>query len=186
MDPKKILADARAAMAKAVDHTLHEFSALHTGKASPAMVEAIHVDAYGSSMRLKEVAAITTPDARTIQIQPWDKGLMKEIEKAIQTAKLGFNPIVQGDVIRCPVPELSRERRQDLAKVAHTQAEEGRVRVRTARRDGFENVKKAKAAGAVSEDDLKRVEKEIQQDHDKQIAEIAKHLASKEAELLKV
>jgi ribosome recycling factor len=186
MDPKKILADARAAMAKAVEHTLHEFSSLHTGKANPSMIESVAVQAYGSSMRLKEVAAITTPDARTLQVQPWDKGLLRDIEKALQVAKLGFNPLVQGDIIRCPLPELSRERRQELAKVAHTQAEEGRVRVRNVRRDANEALKKAKAAGAISEDDLKRSEKDVQQEHDKFIADINKHLAAKEAELMKV
>jgi len=186
MDPKKILADARTAMTKAVEFTLHEFSSLHTGKASPSMIESLIVQAYGSSMRLKEVAAITTPDARTIQVQPWDKGLLRDIEKALQVAKLGFNPLVQGDIIRCPMPELSRERRQELAKVAHTQAEEGRVRVRTARRDANEALKKGKTAGTVSEDDLKRSEKDVQTEHDKFIAEINKHLASKEADLMKV
>jgi ribosome recycling factor len=186
MDPKKILADSRTAMSKAVEHTLHEFSSLHTGKATPAMVESVHVEAYGSSVRLKEVAAITTPDPRTIQIQPWDKGLLRDVEKAIQVAKLGFNPIVQGDIIRCPVPELSRERRQDLAKVAHTQAEEGRVRIRTVRREGNDALKKAKSTGAISEDDMKRAEKDMQTEHDKFIAEINKHLAAKEADLMKV
>jgi ribosome recycling factor len=186
MDLKKTITDTRAAMTKAVEFTLHEFSTLHTGKATPVMVESITVDAYGSSMRLKEIAAITTPDPRTIQIQPWDKGLLRSIEKALQVAKLGFNPLVQGDIIRCPMPELSRERRQELAKVAHTHAEEGRIRVRTARRDSIEAIKKAKTAGAISEDDLKRSEKEIQVEHDKYIAEISKHLASKEAELMKV
>jgi ribosome recycling factor len=186
MDPKKILADARTAMTKSVEFTLHEFSTLHTGKASPSMVENLHVEAYGSTMRIKEVAAITTPDARTIQIQPWDKGMLKEIEKAIQVAKLGFNPQINGDIVRCPVPELSRERRQDMSKIAASHAEEGRIRVRTARRDGNDVLKKAKTAGAISEDDLKRYEKEIQQEHDKQIANINQHLAAKEAELLKV
>jgi ribosome recycling factor len=186
MDSKTAVADARAAMTKAVEFTLHEFAALHTGKATPLMVESLPVQAYGSSMRIKEVAAISTPDARTIQIQPWDKSLLRDIEKAIQTAKLGFNPLVQGDFIRCPVPELSRERRQDLAKVAHTHAEEGRIRVRTARRDANEALKKAKTAGAISEDDFKRQEKDVQTEHDKYIGEINKHLQSKEAELLKV
>ncbi len=186
MDPKKILADARAAMTKAVEFTLHEFSSLHTGKSSPLMVESVTVVAYGSSMRLKEVAAITTPDARTIQIQPWDKGLLRDIEKALQVAKLGFNPLVQGDIIRCPLPELSRERRQELAKVCHTHAEEGRIRVRTARREANDALKKAKGAGTITEDDLKRGEKDAQIEHDKFIADINKHLAAKEAELMKV
>ncbi len=186
MDPKKILSDARSAMMKAVDFTNHEFASLHTGKATPMMVETLPLDAYGSSMRIKEVAAITTPDARTIQIQPWDKGLLREIEKAIQVAKLGFNPIVQGDLIRVPVPELSRERRQELAKMAHSHAEEGRIRVRTARREANDALKKGKSAGTLSEDDLKRGEKDAQTEHDKYIGEINKHLAAKEAELMKV
>jgi ribosome recycling factor len=186
MDPKKALAEARASMTKALEFTQHEFATLHTGKASPMMVESVHVDAYGSSMRLKEVAAITTPDARTLQVQPWDKGLLRDIEKALQTAKLGFNPIVQGDSIRCPIPELSRERRQELVKVSHTHAEEGRIRIRTARRDSIEALKKAKTGGAISEDDLKRGEKDIQTEHDKYIGEVNKLLQTKEAELMKV
>ncbi|HVU38487.1 MAG TPA: ribosome recycling factor [Opitutales bacterium] len=186
MDPKKTLTDARAAMAKAVEHTLHEFSSLHTGKASPVMVESVLVQAYGSTVRLKEVAAITTPDARTIQIQPWDKGVLRDVEKALQVAKLGFNPLVQGDIIRCPLPELSRERRQELAKVCHTHAEEGRVRIRTIRREANDALKKAKSAGAITEDDLKRYEKDVQTEHDKFIADVNKHLAAKEAELMKV
>lgn len=186
MDPKKIIADARTAMSKAIEHTLHEFSSLHTGKASPVMIESIIVQAYGTPLRLKEVAAITTPDARTLQVQPWDKGLLRDIEKALQVAKLGFNPLVQGDIIRCPLPELSRERRQELAKVCHTHAEEGRVRIRTIRREANEALKKAKTAGTITEDDLKRSEKDVQVEHDKFIADITKHLASKEAELMKV
>lgn len=128
-------------MKKTVEHTLSEFSSLHTGKASPSMVEGIMVDAYGSHMRLKEVAAITTPDARTIQIQPWDKSVIKDIEKALQTSKLGINPAIDGAVIRLPIPELSRERRQELAKVAQNMAEEGRVSIRHARREALETLK---------------------------------------------
>src|SRR5690348_6806567 len=105
-----ILNDATAKMKKAVDYTLHEFSAIHTGKATPAMVEGVLVEAYGSTMRLKECAAISTPDARMIQIQPWDAGLSKAIAKGIQEANLGFNPIVDGKLIRIPLPEMSRER----------------------------------------------------------------------------
>ena len=106
-----ILNDAQARMNKAVDHTLHEFSAIHTGKATPTMVESVNVEAYGSTMRLKECAAISTPDARLIQIQPWDVGLTKAIAKGIIDANLGFNPIVDGKTIRVPLPEMSRERR---------------------------------------------------------------------------
>lgn len=175
-----------AKMAKAVEHTLHEFSSLHTGKASPTMVETVMVEAYGSTMKLKEVAAITTPDPRTIQIQPWDKGTVKPIEKALQQANIGINPNVDGNVIRLPIPELSRERRQDLVKMCHRLAEEGRISIRHARRDGIDALKKAQKAGEMSEDELKRLEKEAQQATDKAIAEVDSHLQHKEKELLTV
>lgn len=177
-----ILTDAQTRMKKAVDHTLHEFSTLHTGKASPSMVEGVVVEAYGSAMRLKECAAISTPDARLIQIQPWDVGLVKAIAKGIIDANLGFNPIVDGKLIRVPLPEMSRERRQEFVKTAHRLAEEGRVHVRNVRRDTIEAVKKAK----LPEDDAKRLEKDIQTATDKSIADINAHLAAKEKDLLTV
>jgi ribosome recycling factor len=181
-----ILTDAQNRMKKAVDHTLHEFSAIHTGKATPAMVEGVMVEAYGSTMRLKECAAITTPDARLIQIQPWDAGLGKAVAKAIIDANLGFNPIVDGKTIRVPLPEMSRERRQEFVKTSHKLAEEGRVSVRNSRRDALEAAKKLKKDGKLSEDDEKRLEKDIQTATDKSIAEINSHLAHKEKELLTV
>jgi ribosome recycling factor len=174
------LADATAKMKKAVDHTLHEFSSIHTGKATPAMVEGVMVDAYGTQMRLRDCAAITTPDPRMIQIQPWDASLAKAIEKAIQAANLGFNPIMDGKVVRIPLAEMSRERRQEFAKAAHRLAEEGRVQVRNVRRDALESVKKAK----LPEDEAKRVEKDIQTATDRSIKEINDHLAAKEKDLL--
>jgi ribosome recycling factor len=177
-----ILNDAQTRMKKAVDHTLHEFSSIHTGKATPTMVEGVMVEAYGSQMRLKECAAISTPDARMIQIQPWDASLSKAIGKAIIDANLGFNPIVDGKVIRVPLPDMSRERRQEFVKTAHRLAEEGRVHIRNVRRDAIESVKKAK----LPEDDSKRIEKEIQTATDKSIAEINTHLAAKEKDLLTV
>jgi ribosome recycling factor len=175
-----LLNDIQARMKKAVDHTLHEFSSIHTGKATPAMVESVMVEAYGTQMRLKDCAAITTPDARLIQIQPWDAGLSKAIEKAIQAANLGFNPIVDGKIVRVPLPDMSRERRQEFVKAAHRLAEEGRVQVRNIRRDGLESLKKAK----LPEDEAKRLEKDVQTATDKSIAEINDHLAKKEADLL--
>lgn len=177
-----ILTDAQTRMKKAVDHTLHEFSTIHTGKATPAMVETVMVEAYGSQMKLKECAAISTPDARLIQIQPWDQGLIKAIAKGITDANIGFNPIVDGKLIRVPLPEMSRERRQEFVKTAHRLAEEGRVHVRNVRRDTIEAVKKAK----LPEDEAKRLEKDIQTATDKAIGDINSHLASKEKELLSV
>jgi len=177
-----ILTDAQAKMKKAVDHTLHEFSSIHTGKATPAMVETVMVEAYGSHVRLKECAAISTPDARMIQIQPWDTGLLKAVAKGIQEANLGFNPIIDGKLIRVPLPEMSRERRQEFVKNAHRLAEEGRVHVRNARRDSLETAKKAK----LPEDESKRLEKDIQTATDSSIKSINDHLAHKEKDLLTV
>lgn len=177
-----ILTDAQSRMKKAVDHTLHEFSAIHTGKASPQMVEGVLVEAYGSMTPLKQCAAITTPDARLIQIQPWDASISKAIAKGIIDANLGLNPIIDGKTIRVPLPEMSRERRQEFVKTAHRLAEEGRVHVRNNRRDAIEQAKKAK----LPEDEMKRLEKDIQTATDKSIADINTHLAHKEKDLLSV
>ena len=180
------LTEAQARMKKAVEHTQHEFATIHTGKASPAMVESVQVEAYGSMMPLKGCAAITTPDPRMIQIQPWDKGLLRAIEKALQMANIGVNPVVDGSLIRLPFPDLSRERRQEFAKTAHRLAEEGRVSVRHIRRDAMEATKKLQKDGKISEDDEKRLEKEIQTATDKSIKDIDGYLAGKEKELLTV
>ncbi len=177
-----ILTDLQAKMKKAVDYTLHEFSAIHTGKATPALVEGVMVEAYGSMVQLKSCAAISTPDARMIQIQPWDASLAKAIGKAIQEANLGFNPIVDGKLIRIPLPDMSRERRQEFVKTCHKLAEDGRVHVRNLRRDALESLKKAK----LPEDEAKRLEKDIQTATDKAIKDIGDHLAHKEKDLLTV
>jgi len=181
-----ILTDVQARMKKAVDFTLHEFSSIHTGKASPSMVEGVMVEAYGSMMRLKECAAISTPDPRMIQVQPWDKGLIRAVEKGLQQANLGINPIVDGGLIRLPLPDLSKERRLEFVKIAHRLAEEGRVNIRHARRDAMEAVKKAKKDGKISEDEEKRLEKDIQAHTDKVIKDLDTHLASKEKDLTTV
>jgi ribosome recycling factor len=182
----QILADTTARMKKSVEHTLHEFSTIHTGKASPAMVESVMVEAYGSMMPLKGCAAITTPDARMIQVQPWDKGLLRAIEKALQMANIGVNPIIDGSLIRLPFPELSKERRVEFVKTAHRLAEEGRVGVRHVRRDALEVAKKQKKDGKMSEDEEKRLEKDIQTVTDKSIKDIDTSLAHKEKDLMSV
>jgi ribosome recycling factor len=185
MEPKEILKLMNTDMKKSVDHTLHEFSSLHTGKATPAMLDSIRVNAYGSSVSLKEVAAVTTPDAKTIMVQPWDKSVIRDIEKAIQEANIGLNPLIDGGILRVPVPELTGQRRQELAKTAGSMAEEGRIRVRKNRRDAIDLLKAAKEDG-LPEDDFKRLEKDVQKAHDDYIAEINAHLTHKEAELKKV
>lgn len=185
MEPKEILKNMTADFKKAVEHTLHEFGSLHTGKATPAMLDGVRVNAYGSTVSIKEVAAVTTPDAKTIMVQPWDKSVIRDVEKGIQEANLGLNPMIDGGILRVPVPELTGQRRQELAKTAGSMAEEGRIRVRQVRRDALDLFKQAQKDG-LSEDDFKRYEKEVQKAHDDFIAEINQHLARKEAELKKV
>jgi ribosome recycling factor len=186
MTPEAIIKRTRSEMQKALDHTLHEFSTIHTGKASPSMVENVMVEAYGSSMRLMEVAAITTPDARTISIQPWDKGVTKAVEKAIQTAGLGLNPIIRGTVIVCPLPDLSGERRKELVKMASQLAEAGRVGIRAARQDGMSAMKQGLKDKLFSEDDAKRGEKEVQTATDEFVKKIDNAFKDKETELTTV
>ena len=186
MNTNAVIQEMSQKMARATQHTLSEFSSLHTGKASPTMVENVMVDVYGSSMRLRDIAAITTPDSRLIQVQPWDKDAVKPIEKALQQANLGINPAVDGNLIRLPIPELSGERRQEMVKVCQRMAEEGRVSVRHARREALDAFKKMEKESEITEDELKRFEKEVQQATDKNIGEIDQHLQAKETELLSV
>ncbi|MET3870464.1 ribosome recycling factor [Puniceicoccus vermicola] len=188
MDTDTIQKKQVAETQKALEHTLAEFNSLHTGKASPAMVEGIviEVSSYGSSMPLRDIAAITTPDARTIQIQPWDKTVIKDVEKALQKANLGINPVVDGALVRLNIPELSKERRQELVKVAHKHAEDGRISVRQARRNAMDALKIAEKEESLSEDDVKRVEKEIQKTTDDFVEKINEAVTHKEKELLRV
>ena len=188
MDPELVILEAQELMDKALAHAVHEFSTLHTGKASPGMVENIqvYVESYGSTSQVREIAAVTTPDARSIQIQPWDRGTLKDVEKAILAANIGLTPSIQGNIIRVPVPELSGERRRDLAKVAANMAEQARVAIRHARHHALDPIKKAQKAGDVSEDAAKRFEKVVQTMHDDYIAKINLALAKKEKDLTTV
>jgi ribosome recycling factor len=175
-------------MKKAVEHAIHEFAAVRTGKASPTLVENLDVlvQSYGSHMKLKQLAMISTPEPRLIRIEPFDPGTLKDIERAINGSNIGLNPAVEGKVIRLPVPELSSERRQQMVKMIKQMAEESRVRVRSARRDVLETLKKHEKDGEITEDELRRGEKEVQTATDKKIKEIDEHVASKEKELMTV
>lgn len=186
MQPDAILSQASKEMEKAVSHLLHEFASIHTGKATPAMVENVVITVYGSSMQLKEVAAITTPDARTISIQPWDKSVLKEVEKSLLAQNLGFTPTIMGDKVFCPLPDLSRDRRLDLVKVCHGYGEQAKVSVRAARRDAMDALKKLEKDKLLSEDDRKRFEKKVQDETDGHVGKIDKCFKDKEADLLKV
>jgi ribosome recycling factor len=181
-----ILLDAEEKMIKSTEVITAEFAGIRTGKASPDLVTNIMVEAYGTHMRLKEMAAITTPDPRLILIQPWDAANVDPIRKALEESKLGISPQVDGKLIRLPIPPLSEERRQDLVKATRKLAEEGRVSIRANRRHALDEVKKIQKSGEITEDQLGDAEKEIQKLTDQYVAEIEKALTAKEAELMKV
>jgi ribosome recycling factor len=188
MDYDTILLETGENMDKALKRTLHEFANIHTGKATPAMVENIpvYVEAYGTTMPIREMAAVSTPDSRTLQVQPWDRNTLKPVEKAIMTAGLGLNPVVRGNLLIVPVPELSGDRRKELVKIASSYAEEGRVSIRQARQQAMDGLKKMKTDGHCSEDDIKRCEKEVQTETDAHIEKINVALKAKEVELMQV
>ncbi len=178
--------NAEESMEKAFDFMKHEFASVRTGKASPALVEGIDVDAYGSAMKLKQLALISTPEPRLIVIQPFDVSNLKPIEKAINESKVGITPSVDGKLIRLPIPELSEERRKDLVKTIKVMAEETRVRIRAARRQAMESSKKMQKDGGLTEDDLKTSEVEIQKLTDKFVSSVDAQVASKETDILRV
>lgn len=181
-----IILEAEEKMIKTEEVVQKEFSGVRTGKASPSLVENILVEVYGSHMRLRELAGITTPEPRMLMIQPWDNGSIQPIEKAIQKSNLGLNPAVQGKFIRIVLPELSEERRQEFVKVVNKMTESGRVAIRHVRRDAMEALKKESKASGVTEDQVEAAEKEIQKLTDDYIAKLDKHLAHKEKEILTV
>ena len=170
-------------MQKAIEHTQRQFGTLHTGKASPQMLENVVVEVYGANMKLRDLASITTPDARTLRVQPWDKANLKAVEKGILLANLGINATIFGEFVHCPLPELSRERRQELTKLASGMAEEGKVSIRGCRRDAMDVLKNEKKLGTCSEDDVKKLEKEIQKLTDKFVEMVEKILDEKSKEL---
>ena len=173
-------------MDKALDFMRHEFASVRTGKASPSLVEGIDVEAYGSSMKLKQIALITTPEPRLIVITPFDLSNAKAIEKAINESKVGITPSVDGKIIRLPIPELSEERRRDLVKTIKTMAEETRVRIRAARRHAMDTAKKMQKDGGLTEDDLKSAETQIQKLTDKYVGDVDSHVESKETDIMRV
>jgi ribosome recycling factor len=186
MTSEEILLEIEEAMEKGVDYMIHEFASVRTGKASPTLVENIDVDAYGSSMKLKQLALITTPEPRLLLIQPFDASITKSIEKALKESKIGINPAVDGKLIRLPIPELSEERRKDLVKAVRQMAEEARVRLRASRRSGIDEIKKLGKEGKATEDDRRDFEVEIQKLTDKYVKSVDSHVENKEADIMKV
>ncbi|MGB6267670.1 MAG: ribosome recycling factor [Olleya sp.] len=178
-----IIDTAKEAMDKAIKHLEKQFANIRAGKASPAMLGSVMVDYYGSQTPLSQVANVNTPDGRTITVQPWEKGMLQEIEKAIMIANLGFNPMNNGDTIIINVPPLTEERRRDLAKQAKAEAEDAKVGVRSARKDANNDIKKVEDA---SEDLQKNAEADIQALTDKYVKKIDDVLSNKETEIMTV
>ena len=180
---QQILKDARAAMDKDIAHVKHEFSSVRSGKASPSMLDAVKVEAYGQLMALNQVATINAPEPRLIIVTPFDKSQLKIVEKAIRESGLGLEPSAQGGIIRVPLPSMNEQRRKELVKLVHKYAEDGRVAVRHARTQGRDGLKKL---SGVSEDDVKHAEKDLQKVHDDYIHKIDDLIKAKEAEIMEV
>lgn len=177
--------DLERRMEGAMASLKHEFGTLRTGRASASMVEPIMVDAYGSLVPINQVGTINVPEPRMVTVNVWDKGLINKVEKAIRESGLGINPQTNGPIIMLPIPELNEERRRELTKVAAQYAESARVAIRNVRRDGMDQVKKAKANG-MSEDDVKFWESEIEDLTKKHIGFVDKALEGKQAEIMQV
>jgi ribosome recycling factor len=163
-----------------------EFGGLRTGRASASLVEPIHVDAYGQSTPLNQVATVSVPEARMIAVQVWDKALVSAVDRAIRDSNLGLSPTIDGQILRIRTPELNEQRRKELVKIAHKYTEEARVSVRHVRRDGLDILKKLLKDHAISEDDQKRHETEVQKATDESIRDIDQALAVKEKEIMQV
>ena len=186
MTADEILEEMELKMLKTLEVVEHEFAMIRTGKASPALVENIVVDYYGTQTRLRQIAGISTPEARLIVIQAWDPAALDAIEKALLKSKLGVTPIKDGRVVRVPIPELSEERRKELDKLVKHMAEEGRVAIRNIRRDANEHIKREQKAGKITEDEMTNGEKHVQEKTNEYIGSIDKLLARKEKEIMEV
>jgi ribosome recycling factor len=180
------LAELSRRMHGAVSVLKGELAGLRTGRASASLLEPIHVEAYGTSMPINQVATVSVPEARMLSVQVWDKSNVHAVDRAIREANLGLNPIVEGTLLRIPIPDLTAERRQELVKVAHKYAEQARVAVRHVRRDGLDHLKKEGNDGGMGEDQQHHLSDEIQKMTDTTIAEIDQILADKEAEIVQV
>jgi ribosome recycling factor len=181
-----LMADAKRRMAKSVDATKHEFGSVRTGRASAALLERIHVDYYGTKTPLNQIAGISVPEARMLVVTPYDKGAMKDIERALLESDLGITPSNDGQIIRLPIPALTEERRKEMVKLVHKIAEEGRVAVRNVRRDVLHHTKELERNGDAGADDVRRSEDRVQKLTDEHVGLIDAAMRNKEAEIMEV
>ncbi len=183
---EQVLEEVDARMDRTLDAFRRDLSQLRTGRATPALIENLMVDYYGSATPLKQIASISAPDARAIMVQPWDKGALREIERSLQRSEMGFNPSNDGSTITVPIPPLTNERRQEMVKLLRKKAEDGKVSLRNVRRDGLETLRKMEKDKTLSQDQNRRAQEQLQKvidDHAKQIDETT---SAKEAEILQV
>jgi ribosome recycling factor len=184
MTTKEIYQDAKNRMQKSIEHLQHELARIRTGRATPALLDVVKVEYYGQKVPLNQVATITAPEPRLLVVQPWEKRMIAEIEKAIMQSDLGLNPTNDGNVVRIPIPELSEERRQDLLKLVKKFCEETRIAIRNIRRDANEHVKKLEKAHEISEDESHQKLDEIQKLTNEFIEEVDELFKMKEKEIL--
>jgi ribosome recycling factor len=180
------LKDLDRRMQGAIAALKHDLNGLRTGRANPNLLDPIQADAYGSKMPISQLGTITVPEPRVISVQVWDRSVLSAVERAIRDSNLGINPVVDGQIIRLRMPELTEERRKDLAKVAHKYTEQARVAVRNVRRDGMELLKKLEKDHKISEDEHRKHSVKVQETTDKSIKDIDAILAAKEAEIMQV
>ena len=176
--------DLQRRMHGAVEALKHDLGGLRTGRASTTLLDPIHVEVYGSNMPLNQVATVSAPEPRMLSVQVWDRSNIGPVEKAIRNADLGINPIVDGQNIRLPIPDMTEERRKELSKLAHQYSEKGKIAVRNVRRDGMDHLKQDEKKHEISEDERKRSEVEVQKLTDEAIADIDQILAAKDKEIL--
>ncbi len=177
-------ADIQRRMHGAVEALRHDLGGLRTGRASITLLEPVHVEVYGSNMPLNQVATLSAPEPRMLSVQVWDRSNVGAVEKAIRSSGLGLNPISEGQTLRLPIPDLTEERRKELAKLTHQYAEKARIAVRNVRRDGMDGLKQDEKKHEISEDERKRLETEVQKLTDETIKEIDSTAAAKEKEIL--
>ena len=183
---KVVLDGMIQSMDKNIQALKGELAKVRTGRASTALVDTVHVDYYGSSVPLNQVANVTTPDARTIQVSPWESGMIGAIEKAILAANIGLTPQNDGKVVRIPLPPLTEERRKEMVKLVKKMGEEAKIAVRNHRRDANEELKKLEKAKTLSEDDVKKAMDQVQKKTDEKVAEVDKVIAGKEKEIMTI
>ena len=186
LTPEVVLSEVSVKMDRAVDAFKRDLTQLRTGRATPALVENIEVDYYGSMTPLKQIASISTTDARAIMIQPWDANALREIEKSLMTSEMGFNPSNDGSTISVPIPQLTAERRQEMVKLLKGKIEDGKVSVRNVRRDGLESLRKLEKEKSISQDDGRRAQDQLQKTTDGHTKQIDETGSAKEAEILQV